>query len=63
LKKEQASMGKNTEQKLIKRPNGTITKLQKSMGLENDRALYMNCRVSIYSLLMFRVLITMKGDC
>jgi hypothetical protein len=65
LRKKQASMAKNAEQKSIKRPEGNITNLQKAMGLENDKALYMNCQVSLYFILYkySESLITMKGDC
>jgi hypothetical protein len=48
-------MAKNTEHELIKRPEGIVTNLQKAMGLEDDKVLYMNCRVSFYSLLMFQI--------
>jgi hypothetical protein len=34
----------NTEE--IKRPKGAIHNLQEAMGLEDDKALYLNCRVS-----------------
>jgi hypothetical protein len=40
-------MAQDTKPKEIKRPNGAITNLQQAMGLENDRALYMSCRVSL----------------
>jgi len=42
----------NFKPKEIKRPLGSINNLQKAMGLENDRALYMTCRVS-FSFLLF----------
>lgn len=39
-------MAQDTKLKEIKRPVGSITNIQKAMGLENDRALYMTCQVS-----------------
>jgi hypothetical protein len=46
LRKATQSMAQATKPKEIQRPLGTINNLQKAMGLENDRALYMTCRVS-----------------
>ena len=45
-------MAQDTKLKEIKRPIGSITNIQKAMGLEDDRALYMTCRVS-FSFLLF----------
>ena len=36
-------MAQDPKPKVIKRPFGPITNLQKAMGLENDRVLYMTC--------------------
>lgn len=41
-------MTQDAKPKEIKRPDGSIANLQKAMGLENDRAVYMNCRVSFF---------------
>ncbi|KAF8805282.1 hypothetical protein BYT27DRAFT_7213219 [Phlegmacium glaucopus] len=46
LKKSQA-MAKGTTLKEIARPHGTITNLQRAMGLENDRSNYMNCQATV----------------
>lgn len=51
LRKATQSMAQATKPKEIQRPLGSIINLQKAMGLENDRALYMTCRVSILFLL------------
>ena len=41
-------MAQPANAKEIMRPHGRhLTNLQKAMGLENDRPLYMNCRVSL----------------
>jgi hypothetical protein len=53
LKKNQVSKAKDVT---IKRPQRTITHLQKAMGLDNNRALYMSCRVS-FSLSLFNLLL------
>jgi hypothetical protein len=45
LRKAQASQPNSNG---IKRPPGPIRNLQNAMGLENDKSLYMNCRVSIF---------------
>ena len=52
LRKATQSMAQDTKPKEVKRPLGSIANLQKAMGLENDRALYMTCRVS-FSFLLF----------
>jgi hypothetical protein len=49
LRKASQSMTQDAKPKEIKRPEGSIANLQKAMGLKNDRALYMNCRVSVSS--------------
>ena len=41
-------MAQDGKLKEIKRPHGTITNLQKAMGLEDYRAIYMTCRVSFF---------------
>ena len=46
LRKATQSMAQDTKLTEINCPHGPITNLQKAMGLKNDRALYMNCRVS-----------------
>jgi hypothetical protein len=55
LRKAQASQPNSNG---IKRPPGPIRNLQNAMGLENDKSLYMNCRVS-YFLSFFSTLILM----
>lgn len=57
LRKASQSRAQDTKPKEIKRPQGSITNLQKAMGLEDDRALYMNCRVSFilhFFIIIFR---------
>jgi hypothetical protein len=46
-KREAAAAAKNSDVQEIKRPSGSIGNLQVAMGLEDDKALYMNCRVSV----------------
>lgn len=41
-----------TNPKEIMRPHGSIANLQKAMGLENDRPLYMNCRATVSDVLL-----------
>lgn len=52
LTKASQSMAQDTKPKEIKRPHGSINNLQKAMGLENDRALYMNCRASFFKFII-----------
>jgi hypothetical protein len=47
-------MTQDAKPKEIKRPEGSIANLQKARGLENDRALYMNCRVSVSSFVLIK---------
>jgi hypothetical protein len=52
LRKATQSMAQDAKRKEIKRPLGPITNLQEAMGLENNRAVYMNCRVSFFFLIV-----------
>ena len=42
-----AAAAKDSDIQEIKRPDGQIGNLQEAMGLEDNKALYMNCRVSV----------------
>ncbi len=48
LKKRESAASKNRTSDEVKRPKGTIVNLQNAMGLENNKSVYMNCRVSLF---------------
>lgn len=45
----------------IKRPNGSIRNLQEAMGLADNKALYMNCRVSVSFIALMIELISLQA--
>ena len=57
--KKQESAAKSKEVPELKRPDGQITDLQKAMGLDDERVVYISCHVSVscYSYLLLPNLI------
>jgi len=51
--KKQESAAKSKELPELKRPAGRITDLQKAMGLDDERAVYVSCRVSVWCAYLF----------
>jgi hypothetical protein len=51
--KKKESAAKSKELPELKRPDGRIADLQKAMGLEDDRALYISCHVSVFITVLY----------
>jgi hypothetical protein len=51
--KKKESAAKSKELPELKCPDGRIADLQKVMGLEDDRALYISCRVSVFITVLY----------